>query len=108
MPSPCSRGPCVYEHTHCLGGDALARRLRFRWKGILAFFGGFLVLLTTSWGLVGFALEIFGVLYMFGSFMHTAVGYLGGVPIIGQLVNNSVVRGLLNLVSGGKRKQSMV
>mmetsp|Transcript_18678 Transcript_18678/g.65987 ORF Transcript_18678/g.65987 Transcript_18678/m.65987 type:complete len:150 (-) Transcript_18678:106-555(-) len=73
--------------------------------GIAAFFGGFL-LVVRGWGLLGFALELFGLLKMFGGFLASIAGYLGNLPVVGPAisacVNNAAVQRFLGMFSAPK------
>lgn len=79
---------------------------RARWKGILAFFLGFF-LVVTGWPVIGFGLQAFGVLNMFGGFLGTIVGQLRHMPVIGAVFNNAAVNGVVNKLLG-KERSSMV
>jgi hypothetical protein len=52
-------------------------------KGSLTFFGG-IVLLLIGWTFVGFLVEGFGFINLFGDFFPVVLNFLRAVPIVGE------------------------
>ena len=57
--------------------------------------------MVKSWTVIGFMLEMFGVLKMFGGFLGSAAGYLRSMPVVGPCLNSDPARRFLALFSGG-------
>mmetsp|Transcript_864 Transcript_864/g.1247 ORF Transcript_864/g.1247 Transcript_864/m.1247 type:complete len:145 (+) Transcript_864:198-632(+) len=67
----------------------VSRTMRFfsrkdRIRGIVAFFGGILLVLC-KWGLVGMILQLYGIVYLFGQFFPIAAQSLRDAPLIGSV-----------------------
>lgn len=75
--------------------------------GIAAFFLGFF-LVVRGWGLLGFVVEAFGILKMFGGFINSALGYATNIPFIGPCLNSPAVRRFLGVFSAPKEAKSYV
>ena len=85
--------PFLFDSTLLALGDVLfltgltftigvSRTVRFfsrkdRLRGIVAFFGGFLMVMF-RWGLVGMILQVYGLVYLFGQFGEFRNFRLGG------------------------------
>ncbi|KAK1759397.1 vesicle transport protein [Echria macrotheca] len=54
-------------------------------KGTAAFFGG-LALILLRWPLIGFLIELYGIMVLFGDFLGTIAGFATGIPIIGPYI----------------------
>lgn len=54
-------------------------------KGTAAFFGG-LTLILMRWSLVGFLVELYGIMVLFGDFLGTIAGFARNVPIVGPYI----------------------
>ena len=60
-------------------------------KGTAAFFGG-LALILLRWPLVGFVVELYGIVVLFGDFLGTIAGFARGVPVVGPWIGVVVDR----------------
>ncbi|RCI09601.1 hypothetical protein L249_4142 [Ophiocordyceps polyrhachis-furcata BCC 54312] len=54
-------------------------------KGTIAFFAG-LGLILARWTLIGFLVEAYGIVILFGDFIGTIAGFARGVPVIGPYI----------------------
>lgn len=68
-------------------------------KPTLFFFGGILLILFKR-SFIGFIIEGFGILSLFGDFLGTIVQFLRSVPVIGSLLRNPMVEPYVNRVAG--------
>ncbi|RDI88742.1 hypothetical protein Vi05172_g1368 [Venturia inaequalis] len=73
-----------------------ARRQKLR--GTFAFTVGILLILF-RWPLVGFLVELYGIMILFGDFLATVAGFLGNVPVVGPYL--SMVLRKLGIAGGG-------
>lgn len=64
---------------------------RQKWKGTAAFFTGLLLILA-RWPLIGFCVELYGILVLFGDFLGTIVGFARNLPVVGPYVGIAVDR----------------
>ncbi|KAF1814776.1 Got1 family protein [Eremomyces bilateralis CBS 781.70] len=55
---------------------------RHKLPGTAAFTLGILLILF-RWPLIGFLVELYGIVVLFGDFLGTLVGYAGQVPVVG-------------------------
>jgi hypothetical protein len=60
-------------------------------KGTAAFFGG-LALILLRWPLVGFCIELYGIMVLFGDFLGTIAGFARNVPVVGPTIGMAVDR----------------
>jgi hypothetical protein len=60
-------------------------------KGTAAFFGGLLLILM-KWPLIGFLVELYGIVILFGDFLGTIAGFAGSIPFIGPYITVVVNR----------------
>lgn len=60
-------------------------------KGTAAFFGGLLLILL-RWPLVGFLVELYGILVLFGDFLGTIAGFARNLPVVGPYIGMAVDR----------------
>ncbi|CAI4210586.1 unnamed protein product [Parascedosporium putredinis] len=60
-------------------------------KGTAAFFGG-LGLILMRWTLIGFFVELYGIMVLFGDFLGTIAGFARNIPVIGPYVGLAVDR----------------
>jgi hypothetical protein len=60
-----------------------ARRQKL--KGTAAFFGG-LALILLRWPLVGFCVELYGIMILFGDFLGTILGFARNLPVVGSYI----------------------
>ncbi|KAI8946907.1 Got1-like family protein [Xylaria longipes] len=60
-------------------------------KGTAAFFAGLLLILL-RWPLIGFFVELYGIVILFGDFLGTIAGFARNVPIIGPYIGMLVDR----------------
>ncbi|KAI6093562.1 Got1/Sft2-like family-domain-containing protein [Hypoxylon rubiginosum] len=54
-------------------------------KGTAAFFLGLLLILM-RWPLIGFFVELYGIVILFGDFLGTIAGFLRNAPVIGPYI----------------------
>jgi len=66
-----------------------ARRQKL--KGTAAFFGG-LTLILIRWPLIGFLIELYGILILFGDFLGTIAGFARNIPVVGPWIGTAVDR----------------
>ncbi|GAB1318876.1 Golgi Transport [Madurella fahalii] len=60
-------------------------------KGTAAFFGG-LALILLRWPLVGFLVELYGIMVLFGDFLGTIAGFARNMPVVGPYIGMAVDR----------------
>ncbi|KAK6532251.1 Golgi Transport [Arthrobotrys megalospora] len=58
---------------------------REKWKGTATFVLGILVIFL-KYPLIGFVIECYGILNLFGDFFGVIIGFLGSIPIIGPYI----------------------
>lgn len=77
-----------------------ARRQKL--KGTLAFSAG-IILILLRWALIGFLVELYGIMVLFGDFIGTLAGFVGGIPIVGPVIKRALeaVAGAVGVVTGG-------
>lgn len=70
-------------------------------KGTAAFFGG-LALILFRWPLIGFCVELYGIVVLFGDFLGTIAGFARNVPVVGPYIGLVVDR-----VGLGRRNEEL-
>jgi hypothetical protein len=60
-------------------------------KGTAAFFAGLLLILL-RWPLIGFFVELYGIVILFGDFLGTIAGFARNIPVIGTYIGLLVDR----------------
>ncbi|KAI0876272.1 Got1-like family protein [Hypoxylon argillaceum] len=60
-------------------------------KGTAAFFAG-LLLIIMRWPLIGFFVELYGIVILFGDFLGTIAGFARNIPVIGTYIGMLVDR----------------
>ncbi|GAB5589344.1 Golgi Transport [Umbelopsis nana] len=63
-------------------------------RGTICFLGGIL-LIFFRWPIIGFAIEIFGFLNLFGDFFPVIFGFLKRLPIIGTILSHPAISRML-------------
>merc|ERR1712176_98435 len=63
-------------------GDRMKERWKKRWRGIVTFLGGILMVMS-GWAVIGMFVEFFGFLNLFGSFFPLVFSFLRTLPYIG-------------------------
>ncbi|KAK7426973.1 Golgi Transport [Neonectria magnoliae] len=58
-------------------------------KGTGAFFLG-LILILMKWTFIGFLIEAYGIVVLFGDFLGTIAGFARGLPVVGPYVGLAV------------------
>ncbi|KAK0619797.1 Got1 family protein [Immersiella caudata] len=58
-------------------------------KGTAAFFGG-LTLILMRWTFIGFLVELYGIMVLFGDFLGTIAGFARNVPIVGPYIGIAI------------------
>lgn len=60
-------------------------------KGTAAFFSG-LALILMRWPLIGFCVELYGIMILFGDFLGTIAGFARNIPVVGPYIGTAVDR----------------
>ncbi|CAK7263090.1 Golgi Transport [Sporothrix epigloea] len=60
-------------------------------KGTAAFFGGLLLILM-RWPLIGFCVELYGIMVLFGDFLGTIATFARNIPVVGPYIGVAVDR----------------
>jgi hypothetical protein len=60
-------------------------------KGTAAFFGG-LALILLRWPLVGFCVELYGIMVLFGDFLGTIASFARNAPVVGPYISMALDR----------------
>lgn len=60
-------------------------------KGTAAFFAG-LALILLRWPLIGFCIELYGIMVLFGDFLGTIAGFARQVPVVGPYIGIAIDR----------------
>ncbi|KAK4231343.1 hypothetical protein QBC38DRAFT_246396 [Podospora fimiseda] len=60
-------------------------------QGTLAFFAGLLLILF-RWPLIGFLIELYGIMILFGDFLGTIAGFARNIPVVGPYIGMAVDR----------------
>ncbi|KIH90305.1 Got1 family protein [Sporothrix brasiliensis 5110] len=60
-------------------------------KGTAAFFGGLLLILL-RWPLIGFCVELYGIMVLFGDFLGTIAAFARNAPVVGPYIGVAVDR----------------
>ncbi|KAK1778615.1 Got1/Sft2-like family-domain-containing protein [Copromyces sp. CBS 386.78] len=60
-------------------------------KGTAAFFLGLLLILM-RWPLIGFCVELYGIMILFGDFLGTIAGFARNIPVVGPYIGVAVDR----------------
>jgi Got1/Sft2-like family len=73
----------------------VSRTIRFfsrpdRMRGIVAFFGGVLLVMI-RWPILGMMAQVYGLIYLFGQFMPIAAESMKDIPVVGQLFRQPAV-----------------
>ncbi|KAI9689876.1 MAG: Golgi Transport [Bathelium mastoideum] len=74
---------------------------REKLKGTAAFAAG-IVLILLRWPLIGFCIELYGIMVLFGDFLVTIAGFAANIPLIGPYIAQALER-----VSGGRRNAEL-
>jgi hypothetical protein len=54
------------------------------------------------WAFIGFIIELYGILVLFGDFLMTIAGFVGNVPVIGPYIARA-----LEAISGARRNADL-
>ncbi|OAA61369.1 Got1 family protein [Cordyceps fumosorosea ARSEF 2679] len=60
-------------------------------KGTAAFFAG-LILILLRWTIIGFLVEGYGIVILFGDFLGTIAGFARGIPVVGPYIGVAIDR----------------
>ena len=60
-------------------------------KGTAAFFAG-LALILLRWPLIGFCIELYGIMVLFGDFLGTIASFARNIPVVGPYIGLLVDR----------------
>jgi hypothetical protein len=71
-------------------------------KGTAAFFGG-LALIMLRWPLIGFCVELYGIMVLFGDFFGTIAAFARSAPVVGPYIGLVIDR----LGMGGRRNAEL-
>jgi hypothetical protein len=58
---------------------------RQKLRGTAAFTMGILLILF-RWPLIGFLVELYGIMILFGDFLATIAGFMGNIPVVGPYI----------------------
>ncbi|KAI4692827.1 uncharacterized protein J4E88_001195 [Alternaria novae-zelandiae] len=72
-----------------------------KWKGTVAFVAG-ISLILMRWAFIGFIIELYGILVLFGDFLMTIAGFVSNVPVIGPYIAKA-----LETISGARRNADL-
>ena len=61
-----------------------------------------IVLILLRWPLIGFLIELYGILILFGDFFATIGGFAGNIPVVGPYVQQALSR-----AGGGRRNAEL-
>ena len=61
-----------------------------------------IVLILLRWPLIGFLIELYGILILFGDFFATIGGFAGNIPVVGTYIQQA-----LNRAGGGRRNAEL-
>jgi hypothetical protein len=86
----------------------LSRTFRFftrkdRWRGILCFFGGILLVLF-RYPLIGMIIQSFGFINLFGSFFPVAVAFMRQTPVLGKVLNLPIIGDIVDKLAGSSKR----
>lgn len=81
---------------------------RDRALGILCFLFGILLVFLWRWTVVGMAIEVFGLLDMFGTFLPNVVATLRYLPVVGPIVSHPIVTSIVDRLSSKQQRRSGV
>ncbi|EIM81261.1 Got1-domain-containing protein [Stereum hirsutum FP-91666 SS1] len=70
-------------------------------RGTVCFLGG-IILVFIKWPFVGFILETFGFLNLFGDFFPVILTFLRQLPFIGNLLNMPYIRTVVDRLAGSR------
>ncbi len=76
-----------------------ARRQKL--KGTAAFMAG-ISLILLRWPVIGFGIELYGILILFGDFFSTIGSFAGNIPVVGPYIQQALDR-----VGGGRRNAEL-
>jgi hypothetical protein len=83
-------------------------RRKDRWKGIVAFFTGIIMVLFVRWPAVGMAVEVVGLVEMFAKFLPNVVSTLRMLPVIGPFFESAGVRWVVDRIQGASKRRLAV
>ncbi|KAJ0403924.1 hypothetical protein P43SY_009417 [Pythium insidiosum] len=86
----------------------LSRTIRFftrkeRWRGIVCFLGG-IVLVLLRYPMIGMFIQAFGFLNLFGSFFPVAVAFLRQTPVVGTILSLPVISDVVDRLAGASKR----
>ncbi|GLE03327.1 hypothetical protein PINS_up012217 [Pythium insidiosum] len=86
----------------------LSRTIRFftrkeRWRGIVCFLGG-IVLVLMRYPMIGMFIQAFGFLNLFGSFFPVAVAFLRQTPVVGTVLSLPVISDVVDRLAGASKR----
>lgn len=79
-----------------------ARRQKL--KGTAAFTSG-VILILLRWPLIGFLVELYGILVLFGDFFATIGSFAGNIPVVGPYIQKALNQA--SQASGGRRNAEL-
>ena len=65
-----------------------------KYRGTACFILGIVVILL-KYPMIGFCIELYGILSLFGDFFNVIAGFLGSIPVVGPYINR---------ITGGNRQ----
>jgi hypothetical protein len=99
-------GPLATLKFFGYAGDQWKERWQKRWRGLVTFQGGIL-LVVFGYTKLGMFCELFGFLNLFGSLFPIALAFLRRLPIIGPCLNLPGVSVVADKIAG-KTSESML
>ena len=61
-----------------------------------------IILILIRWTFVGFVVEMYGIMVLFGDFLLTIAGYLGAIPVVGPYIRTAIEKAV-----GGRRNSDL-
>jgi len=89
-----------------LWGDRIVERWQKRWRGLITFGGG-IMLVMGGRPMLGMLIEMFGFLNLFASFFPLVLTSLRAIPVIGPVLNMPYISTAADKLAG-KTSASMV
>jgi len=70
-------------------------------RGIVAFFGGVVLVIGFRWSVTGMCAQFYGLVYLFGQFFPIAAASMRDTPVIGKLFRLPAVEEFFQSFGGG-------
>ena len=99
-------GPLATLKFFGFAGDAWKERWQKRWRGLITFIGG-IVLVLAGYTFLGLFCEVFGFISLYGSLFPVALAFLRRLPLVGPVLSLPGVAVVADKLAG-KTNESMV